>query len=124
MDKDYRIRYRSEDLKNLNWNKHWMSYIQEVAKGLNRNADLGTFDTAHTPATEEVLGGFMEKLEIGDETSKLLNLYGIVNTALICICEDCAYGCLGSRKVDGPLSERLSILDKRTSLIMENLYEA
>lgn len=45
--RDYSIRYRAEDLKDLNWNKHWVAYVQEVAKGLKGNADLGTFDTLY-----------------------------------------------------------------------------
>ncbi|KAK2783416.1 hypothetical protein FQN51_004340 [Onygenales sp. PD_10] len=47
LDRDYGIRYRAEDLKNLRWNKHWVPYVQEVAKGLKGNADLGTFDTLY-----------------------------------------------------------------------------
>ncbi|KAK2771369.1 hypothetical protein FQN53_005086 [Emmonsiellopsis sp. PD_33] len=47
LDRDYGIRYRAEDIKNLKWNKHWMPYVQEVAKGLKGNADLGTFDTLY-----------------------------------------------------------------------------
>ncbi|KAK2797828.1 hypothetical protein FQN50_009072, partial [Emmonsiellopsis sp. PD_5] len=47
LDRDYGIKYRTEDLKNLKWNKHWVLYIQELAKGLKGNADLGTFDTLY-----------------------------------------------------------------------------
>ncbi|OAX80823.1 hypothetical protein ACJ72_04832 [Emergomyces africanus] len=44
IEKDYDIRYRAEDLKDLGWNKHWGPYVQEIEKGFNGNTDLGTFD--------------------------------------------------------------------------------
>ncbi|OJD21249.1 hypothetical protein ACJ73_07409 [Blastomyces percursus] len=44
LEKEYNIKYRAEDAKDPKWNKHWMSYIKEVTKGLNGSADLGTFD--------------------------------------------------------------------------------
>ncbi|EEH11399.1 conserved hypothetical protein [Histoplasma capsulatum G186AR] len=44
LEKEYDIKYRAEDLKDLAWNKHWGPYVQEISKGFDGKTDLGTFD--------------------------------------------------------------------------------
>ncbi|QSS61431.1 hypothetical protein I7I51_03606 [Histoplasma capsulatum] len=44
LEKEYDIKYRTEDLKDLAWSKYWGPYLQEISKGFDGKTDLGTFD--------------------------------------------------------------------------------